>query len=62
MVKLIDHDGNTHDLSPVVKIDWGYNPAEFDWATIVEHEIIALGVTLANKRSVLETLKEIESV
>ena len=62
MVKLIDHDGNTHNLSPAIKIDWGHNPAEFDWATIVEHEVIALGVALANKRSVLETLKEIESV
>tara|TARA_R100000700_G_C3099615_1_gene97263 strand:+ start:374 stop:562 length:189 start_codon:yes stop_codon:yes gene_type:complete len=62
VVKLTDHSGNEHDLVPVVTIDWGCNPAEFDWATILEHEVIALGVTLANKRSVLETLKEIESV
>ena len=61
MVKLTDHDGNLHDLVPVVSIDWGYNPAEFDWATIVQHEIIALNAVLNNKQGVLETLHNIHS-
>ncbi len=61
MVKLTDHEGNTHDLIPVVTIDWGYNPAEFDWATILRHEIIALNSVLNNKQNVLDTLDGIQS-
>ena len=49
MVKLTDHNGNEYDLVPKVSIDWGHNPAEFDWATIVRHEIIALNAALVNK-------------
>ena len=37
MVKLTDHDGNEHDLVPKVLIDWGHNPAEFDWATMTPY-------------------------
>ncbi len=61
MVKLTDHDGNEYDLVPKVSIDWGHNPAEFDWATIVEYEIFALNTFLANKKGVLKTLQEISS-
>ena len=56
MVKLTDHSGNEHDLVPVVTIDWGCNPAEFDWATILKHEVIALNSVLINTQSVLDTL------
>ena len=61
MVKLTDHDGNEYDLVPKVSIDWGHNPAEFDWATIVKHEIIALNSVLNNKQGVLDTLNNIHS-
>lgn len=58
---MIDHSGNEHDLVPKVSIDWGYNPAEFDWATILRHEVIALNSVLINKQSVLDTLEGIQS-
>ena len=61
MVKLTDHSGNEHDLVPVVTIYWGCNPAEFDWATILKHEVIALNSVLINKQSVLDTLEGIHS-
>ncbi len=61
MVKLTDHNGNEYDLVPKVLIDWGHNPAEFDWATIIRHEIIALNAALSNKQGVLDTLEDIHS-
>ena len=61
MVKLTDHNGNEYDLVPKVSIDWGHNPADFDWATIVKHEIIALNAALVNKQGVLDTLEHIHS-
>ena len=62
MVKLTDHSGNEHDLVPVVTIDWGCNPAEFDWATILRHEVIALNSVLSKKQGVLDALEGIQSV
>ena len=44
-----------------MSIDWGHNPADFDWATIVRHEIIALNSLLSNKQGVLDTLERIHS-
>lgn len=61
MVKLTDYNGNEYDLVPKVSIDWGHNPADFDWATIVRHEIIALNSLLSNKQGVLDTLERIHS-
>ena len=62
MVKLTDHEGNEHDLVPKVSIDWGCNPAEFDWATILRHEVIALNSVLSKKQGVLDALEGIQSV